>query len=79
MYDTMLLALAIKEAGGTLLLKKETFEEINDNFEIMITKDENQDAILTLVEDDEMVAKIRAERLEDQIKADKRKSIVVPN
>lgn len=76
-YDTMLLALAIKQAGGTLLIEKKNFEEINDNFEIMTTKNMEGNAILTLVEEDELVTKIRADRLAEQIKADKRRAIVV--
>lgn len=77
-YDTMLLALAIKQAGGTLLLEKQTFMDLNDDFEIMTTKNAEGNAILTLIEEEELVAKIRADRKAEQLKAEKRRSIVVP-
>lgn len=76
-YDTMLLALAVKQAGGTLLLERQTFVEMKDDFEILITKNTNQDAVLTLVEDEETVSKIRIEREAERLKAEKRKSILV--
>lgn len=78
LYDTILLALAIKQAGGTLLIEEKNFQEINDNFEILTTKNMDGNAILTLVEEDELVTKIRAERLSEQLKADRRRELVVP-
>lgn len=76
--DTMLLALAIKQAGGTLLLEKKMFLEMDDDFEILITKNANEDAVLTLVDDEVEVTKIRAKRMSEQLKAERRKSLIVP-
>lgn len=77
-YDTMLLALLIKQAGGTVLIEKKTFEDMNDNFEILTTKNMDENAVLTLVEDEELVAKIRIERATEEAKKARRRSLVVP-
>jgi hypothetical protein len=78
LYDTMLLALAIKQAGGTLLIEKKTFEEINDDFEIMTTKNMEGNAVLTLVEEEELVTKIRIERAAEEAKKAHRRQLIVP-
>ena len=77
-YDTMLLALAIKQAGGTLLLEKKTFEELDYNFEILTTKNMEGNAVLTLVEEEELVTKIRAERVAEALKEKSRRELIVP-
>ena len=78
-YDTMLLALLIKQAGGSVLIEKKTFEEMSDNFEILTSKNMDENAVLTLVEEEELVAKIRAERVAEEMKKARRGSLVVPS
>lgn len=62
---TMFLALVIKQAGGSISLHKQTFMDMPDNYEIMSNKDSNGDLILSLVEDQDLVAAMRKKRAEE--------------
>ena len=58
----MFLALAIKQAGGTLAITRQTFMEIDDNFEIMTSKNIMGEVVLSLVEGAELVSELRKTR-----------------
>lgn len=57
----MFLALAIKQAGGQITITKDSFMEMDDNFEIMASRNMEGNVVLSLVEGD-LVAQLRKAR-----------------
>jgi hypothetical protein len=75
----MVLALVLKELGGTALIRKETFMDMPDNYEILTQRNIEGNLILELVEDEESVSAIRANRAADEERKAALGKLIVPS
>lgn len=74
----LMLALVIKQRGGTMMIEKKTFDTMDDHFEVMVTRNVHGNAVLTLVEGAELVAKIVETRALEDAKQTARRKLIVP-
>ena len=73
-----ILALVLKQLGGTVLVEKQTFMDMQDNYEIMTQRNMDGNLVLELVDDQELVANMRAERAADIERKEALGRILVP-
>ena len=75
----MVLAVVIKQMGGTVLVEKETFMNMPDNYEILTQRNIEGNLVLELVEDEETVGNIRANRAAEIARKEALGKLVVPS
>lgn len=73
-----ILALVLKQMGGTVLVEKETFMNMEDNFEIMTQRNMDGNLVLELVDDQTTVANIRANRAAEIERKEALSQLVIP-
>ncbi len=74
----MILAVVLKQLGGTALVEKDTFMSLPEDYEIMLSRNIEGNLILTLVEDEEAVADIRSARKAHEERAKALSKLIVP-
>lgn len=74
-----ILALVLKQMGGTVLVERQTFMDIEDNYEILTQRNAEGNLILELVEDQELVATMRAERAAEIERQNAMRRLIVPS
>ena len=73
-----IIALILKQLGGEVVIERETFIDLKDNFEIMFNRNLDDNLNIFLVEDEESVANIRFNRVAEQERQKKLGRLIVP-
>jgi hypothetical protein len=73
-----ILALVLKQMGGSVLVEKQTFMEIEDNYEIMLQRNMDGNLVIELVEDQSVVVEMRAQRAAEIKRKEALGRILVP-
>lgn len=73
-FDKMFLALAIKNAGGKIVIPEDLFSTMEDIFEVQVLKNDKGEAELTLIEGLDAVNSYRNSIAKEQA----RRRIIVP-
>jgi hypothetical protein len=73
-----ILALVLKQLGGKMLVEKRTFIEMEANYEILFSRNFDDNIEITLVEDEEAVVNIRTARAAEQERTKALGRLIVP-
>lgn len=77
-FTRMILALVLKQNEGTMIVEKATFDAMQNDYEILLQRNNEGNAILTLVEDEKQIQEIRKQRANEEARAKFKEKIIVP-